>query len=412
MDAARAASAARTCGGHALCRSSVTSSTSLSARSAVPRLQLAAHHRKAARSARVVLVTASGQEVIAVTGATGFVGKRLVKRLLADGAQVRILTRNSLSARLALPEAALSSQASFHVHDTLSGDLGWFDAVKGCTGVINLAGAPISTRWDEGVKRSLVSSRLNATRLLVKAINALPENERPEAFVSSSAIGFYGTSERAEFDERSGAGRDFLANLCKDWEAAAKEATGTRTTLVRTGVVLDKDGGALAKILPIFYAYGGGPIGSGRQWFSWIHRDDLVELILAALRNPAYSGAVNGTAPYPVRFGQLCEAVAAATNRPNLLPVPGFAIKLLLGEGATVVLDGQRVLPKRAEQQGFAFQYPTIEEALAQIVGGYPARAAAPAATAAAAPAVAAAAAEAAPEPEAVGAASSSSKQE
>ena len=160
--------------------------------------------------------------------------------------------------------------------------------MRDATAVINLAGAPISTRWDESVKRELVSSRLNVTRLLATAINALPPSERPSAFVSSSAIGYYGTSERATFDERSAAGRDFLASLCVQWEAAAAEAAAPRTVVVRTGVVLGPGGGALAKLLPIFYAYGGGPVGSGRQWFSWIHREDLVRLLIEAARDNRY----------------------------------------------------------------------------------------------------------------------------
>ena len=304
--------------------------------------------------------------VVAVTGATGFVGKALVEKLLADGHEVRVLTRNAISARLAMPSATLAG-AKFYAWDTMSGAIEWYDAVKGCTGVVNLAGAPIANPWNESYKKTLVKSRLQATKRVSDAINALPESERP-SLVSSSAVGFYGISKKREFTETSGPGRDFLADLCKRWEAAARE-TNTAVTTVRTGVVLEKGGGALAKILPVFQLYGGGPLGKGDQWVSWIHRDDLVNLLVAALENPEkYRGVVNGTAPTPTTMNGLCASVAEATNRPNWLPVPGFALKLLLGEGATVVLDGQRVLPDRARAAGFEFAYETVEEAMADIV--------------------------------------------
>lgn len=305
--------------------------------------------------------------VVAVTGATGFVGKQLVEVLMAEGHEVRILTRNAVAARLAMPRAALGG-AKFYAHDnTASNPLEWYDAVRGCTGVVNLAGAPISNPWNEAYKGVLVRSRLAATKRLADAINRLPEDERP-TLVTSSAVGYYGISRRAEFDETSRPGRDFLAKLCVQWEEAASKAR-TPTTVIRTGVVLEKGGGALGKILPVFQLYAGGPLGSGKQWLSWIHRDDLVGLIKAALEDPAkYAGVINGTAPEPTTMGGLCEAVAEATGKPNWLPVPGFALRLLLGEGATVVLDGQKVLPKKAVALGYEFQYENVKEAMRAIV--------------------------------------------
>ena len=303
--------------------------------------------------------------VVAVTGATGFVGKALVEKLLADGHEVRVLTRNAISARLAMPSATLAG-AKFYAWDTMSGAIEWYDAIKGCTGVVNLRARPSPTRGTSRTKRRW-SSRACRPPSVSDAINALPESERP-SLVSSSAVGFYGISKKRAFTETSKPGRDFLARLCERWEAAARE-TNTAVTTVRTGVVLEKGGGALAKILPVFQLYGGGPLGKGDQWVSWIHRDDLVNLLVAALENPEkYEGVVNGTAPNPTTMNGLCASVAEATNRPNWLPVPGFALKLLLGEGATVVLDGQRVLPDRARAAGFEFAYETVEEAMADIV--------------------------------------------
>ena len=234
--------------------------------------------------------------------------------------------------------------------------------------MVNLAGAPISSPWNAEYKKTLVKSRIVTTKRVVDAINALPVDERP-TLVSSSAVGFYGISKAAAgFSEKGKPGKDFLAKLCVDWEKEAARCEST-TTVVRTGVVLEKNGGALAKILPVFQLYGGGPLGSGKQFVSWIHRDDLVELFVRALAEPKkYAGVVNGTAPVPTTMDGLCEAVAAATDRPNWLPVPGLALKVLLGEGATVVLDGQKVLPTRTQELGFEFKYEKVEEALEAIV--------------------------------------------
>ena len=337
------------------------------------------HARTTQRHAAVIKCRAAADEssssssdakkmVVAVTGATGFVGKKLVERLMEEGHEVRVLTRNSNAARLALPKATLGG-AKVYAHDNSAGNpLEWYDAIKGCTAVVNLAGAPISNPWNEDYKKVLVKSRLSTTKRLAGAINRLPEDERPN-LVSSSAVGYYGTSKKAEFDESSRPGRDFLANLCVQWEDAASKADTANTTIIRTGVVLEKGGGALGKILPVFQLYAGGPLGSGKQWLSWIHRDDLVGLIMAALTEPEkYAGVINGTAPEPTTMGGLCEAVAEATGRPNWLPVPGFALKAILGEGATVVLDGQKVLPKKTKALGYEFKYTDVNQAVSDIV--------------------------------------------
>ena len=260
----------------------------------------------------------------------------------------------------------------FEVHkwETITGKLEWTDAIKGCDGVVNLAGAPVATRWNKKYKETLVNSRVGCTNRIVDAINKLPEKERP-SLVSSSAVGYYGTTKKdEEWTETQGSGGDFLASLCEKWEKAANKAK-TNVTIVRTGVVLEKGGGALGKILPLFYLYSGGPVGSGTQWVSWIHREDLVDIMMMALKNPKkFKGVVNGVAPEPTTMNGLCEAIAKATNRPNWLPAPGLAVRVLLGEGATVVLDGQKVVPEKTREKGYEFKYANINEALDAIVNG------------------------------------------
>ena len=196
-------------------------------------------------------------------------------------------------------------------------------------------------------------------------------NPRPSVFVSASAIGYYGTSETAEFDETSPAGDDFLAAVCKDWEAAAQPAknAGTRLAILRLGIVLGM-GGALGKMLPAFKLFAGGPLGTGKQWFSWVHREDVVDLILYALQNSQVQGVLNATAPNPVRMNELCQTLGEVLKRPSWLPVPSFALELLLGDGAKVILEGQKVLPKQTLASGFQYQYPTLKLALEEILSG------------------------------------------
>ncbi|KAE8766759.1 hypothetical protein D1007_61994 [Hordeum vulgare] len=262
----------------------------------------------------------------------------------------------------------------------------WERCIKGSTGVVNLAGMPISTRWSPQIKKEIMQSRINVTSKVVDHINSStstsspqPEPEAssnanangngPSVFVSATAVGYYGTSETDSFDESSPSGNDYLAQVCREWEGRARQVKQehVRLVLLRIGVVLGKDGGALAKMIPLFMMFAGGPLGTGTQWFSWIHLDDLVDLIYESLRNPAYTGVINGTAPNPVRLSELCDRLGQVVGRPSWLPVPGLAIKALLGEGATVVLDGQKVLPARATQLGFSYRYPYVRDALKAI---------------------------------------------
>ena len=303
---------------------------------------------------------------VAIAGATGFVGSRLVERLHSEGHSVLVLARDSERARRVFPASAYPNLEIVAYTPAESGD--WQNSIAGCDGVVNLAGVPIAEeRWTAARQQAILDSRKLTTAKLAEAIaNA---NPKPSVLVSASAIGYYGTSETAEFDENSPAGDDFLATVCKDWESAAQPVknAGTRLAILRLGIVLGK-GGALAKMLPPFKLFAGGPIGTGKQWFSWIHRDDVVNLILYALQNPQIEGVLNATAPNPVRMNELCQTLGAVLQRPSWLPVPGFALELLLGDGAKVVLEGQKVLPKRTLASGFQYQYPNLKSALEEIL--------------------------------------------
>lgn len=304
--------------------------------------------------------------IVAITGATGFVGQRLVKRLSNEGHSVKVLSRNGDRARRVFPASAFPKVDIVEYTPTQSGN--WQAEISGCDGVVNLAGAPIADeRWTPKYKQSIMDSRKLGTEKIVEAI--AKAESKPSVLVNSSAIGYYGTSETATFDESSPCGDDFLAEVCQTWEAEAQKAKdcGTRVAIIRTGVVLG-NGGALAKMIPPFRLFAGGPIGSGRQWFSWIHRDDLVNLINKALTDTSMDGVYNGTAPNPVKMSTLCDELGHAMNRPSWLPVPSFALEALLGDGAKVVLEGQEVRPKQTQESGFTYQYPEVRPALEDIV--------------------------------------------
>ncbi|KAL2642338.1 hypothetical protein R1flu_009925 [Riccia fluitans] len=300
--------------------------------------------------------------VISIAGATGFVGSRLVEKLVEEGHSVRVLTRSASKARSIFPERLYKNVEIAEQAD-------WAACIAGSTGVVNLAGTPISVRWTPEIKKDIMDSRVKVTSKIVEIINSAPEDKRPSVLINATAVGFYGTSDTAAFDESSPPGRDYLAEVCKQWEAKAQGLTeGVRLVRLRLGIVLDKNGGALEKMVPLFQLFAGGPIGSGKQWFSWVHRDDLVNLIIEALKNSEYEGVINGTAPNPVRFAELCDRIGAVLGRPSWLPVPEFALKAVLGEGAFVVLEGQRVIPKRAQQLGFTFKYQYVTDALKAIL--------------------------------------------
>ncbi|RWR85917.1 epimerase family protein SDR39U1, chloroplastic isoform X1 [Cinnamomum micranthum f. kanehirae] len=308
----------------------------------------------------------TNQMIISITGATGFIGRRLVQRLIADNHSVHVLTRSRSKAQLVFPVKAFPGI-------TIAEEPEWHKSIQGSNAVVNLAGMPISTRWSSEVKKEIKQSRISTTSKVVDIINRSSDDVRPMVLVSATAIGYYGTSETQAFDEQSPSGNDYLSEVCREWEGRALGVNkNVKLVLIRIGVVLGKDGGALAKMIPLFMLFAGGPLGSGKQWFSWIHLDDLVNLISEALTNPSYRGVINGTAPNPVRLAEMCEHLGQVMGRPSWLPVPDFALKAVLGEGASIVLDGQRVLPVKAKELGFSFRYPFVKEALRAIVSEKP----------------------------------------
>lgn len=303
---------------------------------------------------------------VAITGATGFVGSRLVERLHAQGDQVLVFTRNPTSAQRVFPQEIYPNVEIVAYSPSESGS--WQNAIAGCDAVVNLAGEPIAEgRWTPQRKQEIFKSRQLGTQKIVEAI--AKANPKPKVLVNASAIGYYGTSETDTFDETSPSGNDFLAEVCRAWETEAQKVldSSVRLVILRFGIVLGM-GGAIARMATPFKLFAGGPIGSGRQWFSWIHRDDLVSLIIAAIKREDIQGVLNATAPNPVRMAEFCQTMGEVMNRPSWLPVPSFAIEALLGDGAIVVLEGQKVLPKRAQAYNFEFQYPNVKQALADIL--------------------------------------------
>jgi uncharacterized protein (TIGR01777 family) len=291
-----------------------------------------------------------------MTGGTGFVGKTLASVLIRSGKEVTILTRSG--------KGEIPGVSWVDGNPTQRGK--WQEKVKGHEAVINLAGASIFTRWTQEAKKALRESRMLTTRHVVEAM----EWGKGMALISTSAIGYYGFHGDENLTEDSPPGGDFLAVLARDWEAEAREAEkkGCRVAITRLGIVLGEKGGALGQMIPLFEKFVGGPLGSGRQWFSWVHIEDLARGVLFLLEHPEISGAVNFTAPNPVRNKELAQSLGRILGRPAFLPAPGFMLRLILGEFGSILLEGQRVLPQKLLQAGFQFQYPEIEGALRQVI--------------------------------------------
>ena len=294
-----------------------------------------------------------------ITGGSGFIGQALCRSLIADRHDVVVLTRNAQRARRRLPaEVALVERLR---------DAGDVDAI------VNLAGENLSEhRWSDVRKQALRESRLATTRSLVDWIGA--HTHKPRVLVSGSAIGWYGPRGDEKLDESAQSGDDFAARLCRDWEAEAEKAKsfGIRVCRIRTGIVLDADGGALAKMLLPFRLGLGGRFGDGKQWMSWITRADLVSLIRWLIGTESAQGAYNATAPKPVTNADFAQALGTALHRPVMLPAPAVALRFMLGEMADLVLTGQRVIPVRAQAQGFAFRYCDLSAALNSILNPTP----------------------------------------
>lgn len=299
---------------------------------------------------------------VLVTGATGFVGRALVARLARSGWQVVAWARAAERARAALG-------AGVEVVDAAGGAPALAAVVDGADAVCHLAGEPlVGERWTEARRRALVASRTETTRAVVEALRAA--TVRPRVLVSASAVGIYGDTGDRAVDETAGPGEGFLAELCVAWEASARaaESDSIRVSLARMGVVLGRGGGALAKMLLPFRMGVGGPVGSGRQWMSWVHLDDLTAMWERALGDEALTGPWNAVAPEPVTSRDFAKALGRALHRPAVMPVPAFALRALYGESASVLLEGQRVLPARLTAVGFGWAHPSLDEALATCV--------------------------------------------
>ena len=290
---------------------------------------------------------------VAVSGATGLIGSKLVDALRSRGDEVTILSRDPVRGEQWDPVAEPAPAA----------------ALSACDAVIHLAGEPVAQRWTDASKERIRASRVEGTRNLVAGLREA--DPRPRVLVCASAVGYYGPRGDEEIDESAAPGQDFLAAVTAAWEAAAQQATelGMRVVTVRTGVVLDKSGGALAKMLPPFKLGAGGPVAGGKQWMPWIHVDDLVGMYLAALDGDDWSGPVNASAPTPATNRDFSKALGRALHRPAFAPVPGFALRLLYGDMAEIVTTGQRAVPKRALELGYAFQHADLDEALRSALG-------------------------------------------
>lgn len=302
---------------------------------------------------------AHGRETltIAISGSSGFIGRALARSLAARGHRVRHLVRRA------------ATNASEIAWNPRAGEIDT-SRMDGVDAVINLAGESLDQRWSDDVKRAIRDSRVQATTLLASTIASLPR--KPRVFLSGSAVGIYGDRGDEMLDESSALGDDFLANVCQAWEASTDAATqaGVRVAHLRTGVVLAKDGGALARMLTPFRFGIGGKLGSGKQWMSWITRDDHVAAMEFLLGAADVSGPVNLTAPHPVTNEALTAALGNELHRPSFVPVPKLALELILGEMAdAAVLASQRAIPRRLDEAGFTFTSPRIEDALAAILG-------------------------------------------
>ncbi len=297
---------------------------------------------------------------ILMTGATGFIGKRLLARLVCEGHSVAALVRSPEEAR-----AGTAYPCQFFEWQGFDSPIP-VEALEGVEGVVHLAGENIAGgRWTRARKDKILDSRVLGTRSLVEAIRKT--STPPQVLISASAVGYYGDTGDAPMDETGPKGTGFLSDVCDAWEREVEEAKGIRRVISRFGMVLGEEGGALSKLLPLFKSGLGGPVSSGKQWVSWIHVDDAVSLLLWALETPSAQGVLNAVAPEPVTNAHFGKELGGALHRPAKVPAPAFAVKLLMGEAASLVLDSSRVLPSRTMDLGFRFKYPTLEGAFAEI---------------------------------------------
>jgi uncharacterized protein (TIGR01777 family) len=295
---------------------------------------------------------------VAVTGGTGFVGRRLVKALLERGDEVWIVSRAS---------TADSSQANTKLHYVTWNELATSpDRLEGMDTIVNLAGESINQRWTSAAKQRVLQSRIDATARIAALIRRL--NQKPEAVINASGISAYGSSYTATFDETSPINvTDFLSGVVEQWEKAADTIPVKRLVKLRVGVVLNKEGGAYPLMTLPHRLFAGGKLGSGSQWLSWIHLEDMIRLLLFCIDNHEIQGPVNGSAPEPVTNDAFGRALGRAIGRPHWLPAPAFLMKAVLGEMSSLLLDGQRAIPRKALEHGFTFKYPNIESAIKEL---------------------------------------------
>jgi uncharacterized protein (TIGR01777 family) len=299
---------------------------------------------------------------ILITGGTGAIGLRLVQHLIQHGHLVTVVSRQPFK------PASLPAKISFAQWDGKTAT-GWGHLVEEVDAIVNLAGAGLAdSRWTEERKKEIMDSRVNPGQAIVEAIDAA--TKKPQVLIQASAVGYYGPHQDGPLTESNSAGDDFLAEVCKAWEASSEpvESMGVRRVVIRSGVVLDIGGGALPRMLLPFRLFGGGPIGSGRQWFSWIHYHDEVAGIRFLIEQESASGVVNLTAPNPLQNRDFAEVVGKVMKRPAFVPAPGFVFTLAFGEMSTVLLDGQQTLPERLQALGYEFKFPEAKEALADIL--------------------------------------------
>jgi uncharacterized protein len=292
---------------------------------------------------------------VAITGATGMIGRALVRELRERGDEVTALSRDASRADLGVETLDWRDP---------KGEQPPPEALVGRDAVVHLLGETVAQRWSDEARREIRDSRIQSTRHLVAALGELPPGERPGVLVSQSAAGWYGPRGDERLGEDEPAGSDFLAEVVRDWEAEARRAPGLRVVLTRTGVVLSPEGGALAKMLPFFKLGIGGPVAGGRQYVPWVHLDDVVGAMVFSLDSEAATGPVNVTAPEPVTNKELSKTLGRVLRRPAFAPVPGLAVRTLYGEMASIVTTGQRAVPRRLLELGYSFRRPDLEEAL------------------------------------------------
>lgn len=301
---------------------------------------------------------------VAVTGATGLIGSALTRVLRARGEDVIALTRDREHAR-----EVLGDDVELYEWRDPKQALPPIAALEHADAVVHLLGEPVAQRWSDSAKREIRDSRVLSTRWLARGLAELPRGSGPSVLVSQSASGYYGARGSEPIDESAPAGRDFLASVTADWEREAQAASGrVRVVLARTGVVLAPQAGALEKMLPPFKLGVGGPVGGGHQYVPWIHLDDVAGALHHCASDPEASGPVNLTAPAPATNAELSQALGRVLHRPAVLPVPGVALRLLYGEMASIVLTGQRVVPARLAELGYAFRHAELEPALRDVL--------------------------------------------